>query len=161
MNIKSLTQITIRRGRLDDLPELQQLFVDTISNVCQTDYNSIQIKAWISSIENKRRWQDILTNQFVLVARDKEIIAGFCTLDKGNYVDLLYVHKDYQRQGIAHKLYFDIEQEAKRLEQTELIADVSKTARIFFEKVGFQVLNEQTVIVKDVELINYKMTKKL
>jgi putative acetyltransferase len=158
---ENLTQITIRKGRLDDLPELQNLFVNTISNVCQTDYDSKQINAWTSSIENKRRWQDILTNQFVLVSQDKETITGFCTLDNGNYVDLLYVHKDYQRQGIAHKLYFNIEQEAKRQEQTELTSDVSKTARVFFEKVGFQVINEQTVIVKGVELTNYKMTKKL
>jgi putative acetyltransferase len=161
MNIESLTQITITKGGLDDLSELQQLFVDTISNICETDYDSKQIKAWTSSTENIRRWQDILTNQFVLVAQVKEIITGFCTLDKGNYVDLLYVHKDYQRKGIAHKLYYDIEQEAKRQLQTELTSDVSKTARVFFEKVGFQVMNEQTVIVKDVELTNYKMTKKL
>ena len=161
MNTENLTQIIIRKGGLGDLLELQQLFVDTVSNVCQTDYDSKQIKAWTSSTQNKTRWQDILTNQFVLVAQDKEIITGFCTLDNRNYIDLLYVHKDYQRKGIAHKLYLDIEQEAKRQLQTELTSDVSKTARLFFEKVGFQVINEQTVIVKDVELTNYKMTKKL
>ncbi|MEO8583265.1 MAG: GNAT family N-acetyltransferase [Flavitalea sp.] len=104
-----MTQITIREGHLGDLLELQQLFVYTISNVCQTDYDNKQIIAWIATIENYQRWQDILKNQFVLVAQDKESITGFCSLDNGNYIDLLYVHKDYQRQGIAHRLYDDIE----------------------------------------------------
>ena len=161
MNNDSSTQITIRKGHLDDLPELQQLFVDTISNVCQADYDSKQINAWTSTVENENRWQDILINQFVLVAQDKEKITGFCTLDKGNYIDLLYVHKDYQGQGIALKLYTDIEKEAKRQGQTELTSDVSVTARPFFKKVGFKVTKTQTVKLKDTELTNYKMTKKI
>jgi putative acetyltransferase len=161
MKKESLVQIKIKKGLSNDLLELQGLFVDTISNVCRTDYNRNQIDAWTSTIENQKRWQDILTNQFVLLARDKEILVGFCTLDKGNYVDFLYVHKDYQRQGVAYKLYLEIEQEAKRQLQTELTSEVSKTARLFFEKVGFKVMNEQTVMVQDVELTNYKMTKKL
>ena len=161
MNNDSSTHITIRKGQLDDLPELQQLFVDTISNVCQADYDSKQISAWTSSVENENRWKDILINQLVLVAQDKEKITGFCTLDKGNYIDLLYVHKDCQRQGIALKLYTDIEKEAKRQGQTKLTSDVSVTARPFFKKVGFKVTKSQTVKLKDTELTNYKMTKKI
>ena len=153
--------MTIRKGNIDDLAELQQLFVDTVSNVCKVDYNSDQISVWTSSIENEKRWRDILTNQFVLVAQDREKIVGFCTLDNGNYIDLLYIHQNYQRQGIAHKLYSDIEKEARRQRQTELTSDVSKTARPFFEKVGFKMLKEQSISLKGVELTNYKMTKGL
>lgn len=104
-NNDHLITITIRKGHPDDLSELQQLFSDTVSNICRVDYNAKQIEAWISGIENTQRWKNILTNQLVLVTHDKEKITGFCTLDKGNYIDLLYVHKDHQRQGIASKLY--------------------------------------------------------
>ncbi|HXH99021.1 MAG TPA: GNAT family N-acetyltransferase [Sphingobacteriaceae bacterium] len=151
--------MTIRVGHNDDLSELQQLFVDTVKSICKTDYNREQIIAWTSGIENNHRWKDILANQFVLVAQENEKITGFCTLDKGNYIDLLYVHKDYQRKGIAYKLYADIEKEAKRQRQSELTSDVSKTSKKFFEKVGFKVLQKQTVNVRGVELTNYKMTK--
>lgn len=54
-----------------------------------------------------------------------------------------------------------IEEEAIRQGQTELSADVSKTARLFFESVGFEVVKEQTVIRPNVELINFKMKKRL
>ncbi len=153
--------MTVRAGNIDDLSELQQLFVDTVQAVCGIDYNAEQIEAWSSGIENKQRWQEVLTNQFVLVAQDKRKIIGFCTLDNGDYIDFLYVHKDFQGQGIAYKLYTNIENEAIRQGKTELVSDVSKTARPFFEKVGFKLQKEQSVNIKGVELTNYKMIKAL
>lgn len=153
--------VPIRQGKSTDLAELQQLFVDTVTTVCKTDYNDQQIKVWTSSIENKERWLDILTKQFLLVAQDPEKIIGFCSLDKDNYIDLLYVHKDNQGQGIARKLYSDIEKEAIKKGQTQLTSNVSITARPFFEKVGFKVIAKQTVIRQGIELTNFKMTKKL
>jgi putative acetyltransferase len=151
----------IRKGQLEDLAELQLLFVETIKSVCKTDYNSEQIEVWTNSIKNKKRWNEIMINQFVLVAQIENRIVGFTSLDKGNYIDLLYVHRDYQEQGIARKLYTNIEELAKQQGQIELKSDVSKTAKPFFEKVGFKVLNEQIVVRQNIELINFKMTKKL
>ena len=153
--------ITIRYGQPSDLNELQQLFVDTIKTVCKADYNDQQINVWTSSIDNKQRWLDIIENQLLLVAQEKDKVVGFCSLDNYNYIDLFYVHKDKQGQGVARQLYQDIESEAIKNGQKQLISDVSITARPFFEKVGFTVLSKQTVIRQEVELTNYKMTKDL
>jgi putative acetyltransferase len=151
--------ITIRKGVLADLTELQQLFVGTVTTVCKTDYTDQQIKVWASSIENKDRWLYIVTKQFLLVAEDQERIVGFCSLEKNNEVDLLYVHKDYQGKEIASRLYAEIEKEAIKKGQTQLIADVSITARPFFEKMGFTVIEEQTVLSQGVKLTNFRMAK--
>lgn len=154
----------IRRGQLSDLSELQKLFVDTISEICKADYNEEQIDAWVSdsqSNRNRQRWVSILEKQFVLVIEIKNKIVGFVTLDNGNYIDLFYVHKDHQRQGIANILYKNIEDEARRQNQSSLTSNVSKTARPFFEKVGFEVTKKQTVVRQDVELTNYKMMKNI
>lgn len=153
--------MTIRKGNIDDLNELQQLFTDTVKFVCKADYDDKQIEVWTASIENKERWNDIITNQMVIVAQHKNKITGFCTLYKGNYIDLLYVHKEFQRQGIANKLYTYIEKAAKQQAQNKLTADVSKTAKPFFQKMGFTVLAEQKVIIRGIELINYKMIKEI
>lgn len=157
-----INDFRIRHGQLSDMTEFQKLFVDTIVEICKTDYDNKQIEAWISDTKNNtngKLWQDILTKQFVLVAQQDNKIVGFATLENGNYIDLFYVHKDYQRQGIANKLYIDIETEVKRQGRTILTADVSKTARPFFEKQNFLVVKEQVVSRKNVNLINYKMTK--
>lgn len=153
--------MTLRNGKLEDLAELQQLFVDTIKTICRNDYTTEQIKVWTSGIENIERWEKIFKTQYVLVAERENKIVGFATLENGNYIDLLYVHKDFQRQGIAQKLYEKIEVEARRQRQTKLTSDVSKTAKLFFKHVGFEKIKEQKIIRKDVELINFKMIKEL
>lgn len=151
----------VRKGQENDLTELQKLFVDTITTICTADYDEQQIEVWVSGVDNRQRWDDIITKQFVLIAQHTDKIVGFATLDNGNCIDLLYVHKDHQQQGIAQRLLGEITNEAKRLKQKALISDVSKTARPFFEKNGFNVLKEQIVKIKSINLVNYKMTKTL
>ncbi len=154
-----LKQFIVRKGKLNDLSEMQKMFADTVTEICKADYDKEQIRVWKSSIENKQRWKEILTKQFVLVAQYANKIVGFVTLEKGGNLDLLYVHKDYQRKGIANKLYDLIENEVKEQGQTILTSDVSKTARPFFERKGFKLVKEQAVKIKNVTLTNYKMEK--
>lgn len=151
----------IRQGRCNDVTQLKTLVINTIENTCKPDYNSAQLEAWISAIDDDQRWQNILNNQMVFIAQDGEIITGFCTLAEGNYIDLFYVHHHYQRKGIAKLLYAELEKEAKRQLQKELTANVSKTAKSFFENVGFLAVKEQSVKVKGVALTNFKMVKKI
>ncbi|MCU0323784.1 MAG: GNAT family N-acetyltransferase [Spirosomaceae bacterium] len=150
-----------REVKFHDLKEIQQLFVETISEVCKNDYNPRQIEVWTSSIENHERWTNILSNQYVLIAQIDEKIVGFCTLENHTYIDLFYVHKDFQGQGIAHKLYLQIEQKARQNGSKVLTSDVSITAKPFFERMGFKIVKEQTVVRKNTEFRNYKMSKEI
>lgn len=154
-------KIQIRKGELSKLSEIQKLFSETITFVCKNDYDQKQIEAWKSSVENTARWQSLVQNQYFIVAELKGKIVGFASLDNGNYIDFLFVHKDFQRMGIAQKLYAELEKEAKRLNSLVLTSDVSKTAKAFFESNGFKVLAEQVPIRKNVELVNFKMQKVL
>jgi putative acetyltransferase len=140
---------------------MQKMFVDTISTICKDDYAPEQIKVWTSSIENTQRWTDKLTSQYFLIAELDNKIVGYASLENNEYIDFLYVHKDFQRQGIADRLYTEIENEAIKRKATVLTSDVSKTAKHFFEKKGFKTLNEQTNIINAVKIVNYKMTKQL
>ncbi|MEE6128000.1 GNAT family N-acetyltransferase [Chryseobacterium arthrosphaerae] len=153
--------ISIRKGSLNDLPAMQQLFADTIQVICKNDYNDLQRNAWSAGADNEERWMNVIKGQYVLIAEAENQLVGFSTLDQGTYIDLLFVHKDHQHQGIASLLYAKMEEEALRHGQKQLTADVSKTARPFFEKSGFRILKEQTVNVRGIDLINYKMIKNL
>ncbi|MGG7436541.1 GNAT family N-acetyltransferase [Chryseobacterium arthrosphaerae] len=153
--------ISIRKGSLNDLPAMQQLFADTIQVICKNDYNDLQRNAWSAGADNEERWMNVIKGQYVLIAEAENQLVGFSTLDQETYIDLLFVHKDHQHQGIASLLYAKMEEEALRHGQKQLTADVSKTARPFFEKSGFRILKEQTVNVKGIDLINYKMIKNL
>lgn len=154
-----MENITFRLGTFNDIASLQDLFANTIKRICIQDYSTEQVEVWSSGIENMQRWTQVLTEQYVLIATLNNIIVGFCTLDKGSYIDLLFVHKDYQGKKIAFQLYQYIEVEAKRQHIDRITADVSKTAKPFFEKMGFATVQEREVILKDVAFINYKMAK--
>lgn len=138
---------------------MKQLFVDTIHSVCKDQYNESQLSAWSSSSQNDQRWQELISTQYVLIAELNDKIVGFASLKDGNYIDFFYVHKDFQRKGIAKELLLRIESEAASYGTLVLTSDVSMTAKPFFEKNGFLVVEVQENLRKDVVLINYKMMK--
>ena len=140
---------------------MQQLYIETIKSVCKNDYNPEQIEAWIYGVNNKERWIEIIEKQYVLLAIIENKIAGYGTLKDGNYIDFFYVHKDFQRQGIADKILTELELEAKNQDSKTITSDISITARPFFEKKGFVVKAEQKNVRLGAELINYKMEKEL
>lgn len=154
-------QLQIRKGVLSELTEIQNLFSETITFVCQNDYDQRQIEVWKSSIENLERCQSLIQNQYFIVAELKDKIVGFTSLDKVNYIDVLFVDKDFQRMGIAQKLFVELENEVKRVNSFVLTSDVSKTVKAFFESNGFTVLAEQVQVRENVEIVNYKMQKEL
>ena len=153
--------MVVRHGTIEDINEMQKLFVETVKNVCRIDYTHEQIKAWISTIENKQRWIQILAQQFVLIVEDQRKMVGFATLDQAEYIDLLYVHKEYQRRGIASLLLTHLEKEAIRHSSDRIISDVSLTAKKYFTAMGFHTIEEQTVYINGIELTNIKMFKDL
>ncbi|WP_336835581.1 MULTISPECIES: GNAT family N-acetyltransferase [Sphingobacterium] len=155
------TGLTLRKGILKDLQEILILFSGTIETVCANDYNNEQIVAWISSVNNTGRWHRLIEDQYFIVAVLNQKIVGFASLAHGDYIDVLYVHKDFQRQGIAQQLYNALETEATTHKNTILTADVSKTAKPFFEANGFKVIAEQIQIRTEVEIPNYNMKKDL
>jgi putative acetyltransferase len=88
-----------------------------------------------------------------------DVITGFSSLEEDGELDMMYVHKDYQGQGIASLLIQQIYKKAAELGLSRLTAYVSITARPFFEKQGFKVMETQQVQLGEVTLTNYEMIK--
>lgn len=149
--------ITTRRAVPKDLEAVQKLFVETIKSTCKNDYSPAQISVWTSSVQNKERWLGIMRDQHFLVAEIENTIVGFGSLENGNYLDFLYVHKDYLRRGVANYLYQELLAESQQQGFDRLTSDVSKTARPFFETKGFIVVKENKMVKQGVEISNYHM----
>ncbi len=152
-------EIKFRQAKFDDLEEMQELFVETIKSTCQNDYNKKQIEVWVSSVKNKERWKSILANQYFLIAEINRKIVGYGSLDNGNYVDFMYIHKDFIRKGIANLIFEKLKTKSLELGFDKLTADVSKTALPFFKTKGFKVIRENKNIINGVEIINYCMSQ--
>ena len=151
----------IRVATRDDLPAIQEIFDGTIRSVCNKDYDEGQVNAWAAGAKFTDRWLRKLTDQYFIVLENKGEIQGFASLDQGNYLDFMYVHKDHQGKGIASLMYYAIEKEATRQGSDFIVSDVSKTAKPFFERMGFETLQEQTVTIAGVSINNFRMRKDL
>jgi putative acetyltransferase len=148
----------IRLAQTKDLQQICSLFKETVRTICIKDYSDQQIEAWSSAAENKIRWREKLEIQIFLVAEEDDKILGFGSLENGNYIDLFYVHKDFQGIGIGTQLLHELENKSS-VNESILYSDVSKTAKPFFEKHGYKAIKQQNVILKNVSMINFRMEK--
>jgi putative acetyltransferase len=83
------------------------------------------------------------------------------TLSQTGHVDMLYVHPDFQRRGVARALLTHIERLARTQSLDRLYTEASITARPVFEAIGFRLIAPQTVIVRGECMTNYRMEKRL
>lgn len=153
-----------RKFRDQDMDEVISLFYETVHSVNAKDYSQAQLDVWASKDEKdikKEVWKDAFNQNITYVATIKDEIVGFSDLTHGGHLDRLFVHKDYQGQGIASALVNMLESEAKKLKILEIVTEASITAQPFFERLGYKTVCLQTVERKGVTLTNYRMVKQL
>ena len=153
--------VLIRRFDIRDTKQIINLFRETILTVNLGDYSEKQVEVWANSITNAEVWKKRLEESFTYVAVIDKQIVGFGNLNKKSEVNLIYIHKDYQRQGIASKLLAQIEKNAKSMFLTEMFTEASITAKPFFELQGYKVLKKQTKNLKGTDFVNFIMKKNL
>ncbi len=151
--------IILREYHSEDCAEIMQLFYDTIHFVNAADYNEDQLDAWAPKEIDITDWDNRFLYDNAVVAEKDGIIVGIGTSKNTGYVDLLYVHKDYQRIGVATLIADEIERYFHGNGITTVTTDASITARPFFEKRGYVVIKRQSVETRGMSLINFKMQR--
>ena len=101
-------------------------------------------------------WNKSFLEHITLVAVEGGRITGFGDLDPPGYLDRLYVHRDFQRQGVASAICGALEQAAG---MNTITTHASITARPFFARRGYIVKRKQRVVRKGISLTNYVMVK--
>lgn len=153
--------MTVREFAPADLPTVAALFWDTVRRVNRRDYSAEQVAAWAPDLPDLDRWADRLRPLVVRVAEVVGKIVGFASWRADGYFDHLYVHADHQRCGVATALADWVETAMRDTGVTLAFSDVSITALPFFERRGYRVVREQTVVVRGVALTNYRTEKRL
>ena len=152
--------IVLSDYRPGEAAALVRLFYGSVHGVCLGDYTQEQVNAWADGTADPAVWERSLLKHRTLVARIGGEIAGFADLD-GNYLDRLYVHRDFQRQGVANALVSALEAAASEQGENRMTVHASITAKPFFEKRGWRLVKEQQVERKGVLLTNFVMEKDL
>ncbi|WP_068621247.1 GNAT family N-acetyltransferase [Paenibacillus tuaregi] len=154
----------IRKFQDYDIDQIVTLFYETVHTVNKKDYSQEQLDAWASKAEEPQRresWRKSLGSHISYVAERDGRIVGFTDMTTEGYLDRLFVHKDYQGQGIAAALVDTLESEAVTLGLAEVETEASVTAKPFFEAKGYKVMQPQIVERKGISLKNYRMKKLL
>lgn len=87
---------TFRKATTNDISSLESCRVKSIES-CKI-YSAKQLDIWKKS---KPNWKAIIPN--TIVCLNKKLVVGFVVSDQ-NFLDYLYVHPNYQKQGIANQL---------------------------------------------------------
>lgn len=154
----------IRRFKNSDTPLIVNLFYETVHTINARDYSLDQLEAWAPKDEKEEKiasWQESLSNNITYVAETGGQIIGFSDMTAMGYLDRLYIHKDFQGQGIASAFLRIFEKKAKNLKLNKMSTDASITAKPFFERHGYQTIQSQSVERRGVLLDNFKMVKKI
>ena len=148
--------MTLREYDASDCGELADLFYQTVHSVNARDYTKEQLDVWATGTVDLQAWNQSFLEHITMIAVENGEIVGFGDIAPDGYLDRLYVHRDYQRKGIASAVCDQLE---KAVSPDRITTHASITAKPFFEKRGYRMVKEQQVSRKGILLTNYVMEK--
>lgn len=155
-------KIDVRPYKSNDAQYLAQIYYNTIHEVNAKDYTKIQLDVWAPESSGKAEyWLKKFEKTNPLVAISNGTIVGFAEFEPNGHIDCFYCHHEWVGLGVGTALMNAIHEIARDQKINKIFVEVSITALPFFEKHGFKILEEQTVFIKDIGLVNFKMEKEL
>ncbi len=153
--------VIIRRYAPADLERLIDLFRQSVHRIARKDYTEAQVHAWAPDRIDHVAFAARREAKPTWVAEIEGMIVGFTDLESDGHIDMLFVHPDGQGRGVARALLETIERNACEHGFTRLYTEASITAKPVFTRLGFSVIEMQTVSRNGQDFTNYKMEKSL
>lgn len=144
-----------------DLTAVVQLFTDSVHQLGAAQYDEQQRHAWAPTAPSLSEWETRLAKLETLVAHEQGVLAGFIGYTLSGYIDLLFTAPIFARRGVATALLTEAESRITAHGTTRLWTEASLVARPCFEQHGFEVLEEQLVIRREVSFRRFAMQKML
>ena len=131
----------LRKFRSEDAAACARLHRSTIRSINSKDYSTEAIAAW-SAKTSAAGFRKNMNEVHRYVAEIDKKIVGFAEYQDSGEISGMYIHKDYQRLGIAKKLYSHIETLARKNDVEEFHLTSTVNAKEFYEKMGFRVIKK-------------------
>ncbi|KZM34081.1 GNAT family N-acetyltransferase [Oerskovia enterophila] len=138
-----------------------RVFLRAVRVTASKDYSPEQIAAWGSDDISLDVWAVKRLQTDTVVAVEGDEVLGFSDVDDRGYVDMMFVDPTVTRRGVASALLDHVTRMAREHGAVELTTYASLTARPFFEKHGFVVVEERQPVLRGVSLTNFRMRKPL
>lgn len=144
-----------------DAESLIELFRGSVRQIASRDYTQQQVIAWAPEHIDLQEWATRRASRRTWIATLGGKIVGFIDLEANGNIDMLYVHSEHQRNGIARALLQALMENARAQSLKSVRTESSITARPFFENHGFAIVAKQTVTVRGQNFVNFKMERQL
>ena len=144
-----------------DLNQVIDLFYHAVHEVQCNDYTEEERDAIAPKNVDRYHWEASLEKNHTLIVEDEGKIIAFGNIGTTGYLDRLYIDKKYLHQGIGAKLLERLEQYAKKQGNSIIYVTSSITSKPFFEKHGYEEIEEQINVRRGVRILRYLMEKKI
>ncbi len=140
----------------DDCKTLAELFFNTVHTINAKDYSEEQLDAWATGHIDLEQWNRSFLSHYTVVAEIDGTVVGFGNIDNMGYLDRLFVHANFQNQGIATAICDKLKQASNA---EKIVTHASITAKGFFEKRGYKVVTKQQVQRQLILITKYVMER--
>ena len=160
--VKMNHQISVRNYQTEDVGALAAIYYNTIHRINSQHYTEEQLDVWApkSSLETEG-WAKKFSRTNPMIALVGETIVGFAEFEPNGHIDCFYYHHEWIGKGVGSALMEEILKRAKASHIDQIFAEVSITAKPFFERHGFALIAEQKMVRNGIELTNFKMERNL
>lgn len=154
----------IRRAEIEDMNAVMDAHRRSIQQICSQDYNEDQVAKWSNVKYSSDIWNNSVSNEFHLVVEVDGVIEGLChakidKLQEGHIVGL-YFTKKIAGKGIGREVFQRAIDYIKSHNASRVFINATITAKGFYEKMGFEVLEQTKMDVRGTTLDCFKMEKK-
>jgi len=153
--------INLRAFCAADLEAVAQLFTASVHRLTKGAYSAAQRAAWAPEPPDLAQWHTRLAGLSTLLAEQDGVLLGFIAYETNGHIDLLFSAVHAVRQGVASRLYQEVENRLVAAGVAEIVTEASLIAQPFFVHHGFEVIATQTVTRGEVSLQRYAMRKQL
>ena len=144
-----------------DVPQLAEIFRESITELTADDYSEEQREAWISTTDDLEAFAKRLAGSLTVVVTLGGAVVGFASLAGKDTIDLFYVHPAAAGQGAGAMLAEALEKLAGSRGADKLKVDASDTAYGFFLRRGYVAQSRNSVERGGEWLANTTMQKSL
>jgi putative acetyltransferase len=156
----------IRKTRFEDKLAMQDAHRRSIREVCSNDYGENEVKAWSDVSYDDDRFKDNIENEFHIVVEKNGKIEGGCHA-KNHSEDLgeimgLYLSPEVIGLGAGRAVFEKAIKYLKECGVNKVVITGTRTAKGFYERMGFQAVSEEKLFdIRGEQIACYEMEMKI